>query len=81
MYIIDVCDGMHGTSDTRHSLQGAVAAFMFYAEPLSYAEYVFPTWANGIGWLITATSLSLIPGYAIYHLITTPGTFKQVRQH
>ena len=42
-------------------------------------EYHFPNWANILGWLIAGLSMSCIPLVAIYSLITTKGTFKQVR--
>ncbi|KAK6638197.1 hypothetical protein RUM44_008625 [Polyplax serrata] len=46
-------------------------------EPLSYEQYVYPTWANIIGWMIAMSSVAMIPGIAVYKLIITPGTFKQ----
>jgi len=42
--------------------------------------YIYPGWANGIGWLIAASSMVLIPGWAIYYIIKTPGSLKQVSQ-
>lgn len=44
-------------------------------EPLTYEGYVYPTWANVLGWLIAMSSIAMIPGMAIYKLIVTPGTF------
>lgn len=44
-------------------------------EPLSYEGYIYPTWANVLGWLIAMSSVAMIPGMAIYKLIVTPGTF------
>ncbi|KAK7862774.1 hypothetical protein R5R35_013837 [Gryllus longicercus] len=46
-------------------------------EPLTYDEYVYPAWANLIGWLIAGSSIIMIPGMAAYKLLTTPGTFMQ----
>ncbi|EEB11191.1 tryptophan transporter, putative, partial [Pediculus humanus corporis] len=46
-------------------------------EPLSYEHYIYPSWANAIGWVIAASSMCMIPGMAAYKLIVTPGTFKQ----
>ncbi|KAK0072833.1 hypothetical protein PV326_014077 [Microctonus aethiopoides] len=46
-------------------------------EPLSYEDYIYPEWANIIGWLITLSSIAMIPGVAIYKLIVTPGRFSQ----
>lgn len=47
-------------------------------EPLSYDNYTYPTWANVIGWLITGSSVIMIPLVAAYKLLTTPGTFSKV---
>ena len=48
-------------------------------EPLTYESYVYPMWANALGWIIAGSSIAMIPGVAIYKLITTPGTLMQVR--
>jgi hypothetical protein len=47
-------------------------------EPLTYEEYVYPVWANVLGWIIAGSSIIMIPGTAVYKLLTTPGTFIQV---
>lgn len=47
-------------------------------EPLTYEDYVYPLWANVMGWLIASSSIIMIPGVAIYKIIVTPGTFVQV---
>ncbi|XP_033226125.1 sodium-dependent dopamine transporter-like [Belonocnema kinseyi] len=46
-------------------------------EPLSYEDYVYPLWANILGWFIASSSVAMIPGVAIYKIIVTPGTFCQ----
>ncbi|XP_021941759.1 sodium-dependent dopamine transporter [Zootermopsis nevadensis] len=46
-------------------------------EPLTYEEYVYPVWANVLGWIIAGSSIVMIPGTAVYKLLTTPGTFMQ----
>ena len=51
--------------------------FVTYS-PLSYDEYKYPDWGQAIGWLLTLTSLSLIPAVMIYKLINTTGTMKEV---
>lgn len=48
------------------------------SEPLSYENYVYPTWANALGWCIAGSSMIMIPGVAIVKLLMTPGTIKQV---
>lgn len=47
-------------------------------EPLTYEDYVYPVWANVLGWLIATSSIAMIPGIAIYKIIVTPGSFIQV---
>lgn len=49
-------------------------------EPLTYETYVYPLWANVLGWVIAGSSIAMIPGVAIYKLVTTPGTLIQVRR-
>lgn len=46
-------------------------------EPLKYEGYVYPTWANILGWFIAGSSVIMIPIVAIYKIIVTPGTFVQ----
>ncbi|XP_030369046.1 sodium-dependent dopamine transporter [Scaptodrosophila lebanonensis] len=46
-------------------------------EPLTYGDYVYPSWANALGWCIAGSSVVMIPAVAIYKLITTPGNLKQ----
>ncbi|XP_069703735.1 sodium-dependent dopamine transporter [Periplaneta americana] len=46
-------------------------------EPLTYDEYVYPVWANVLGWFIAGSSIAMIPGVAIYKIATTPGTCLQ----
>jgi solute carrier family 6 dopamine transporter-like protein 3 len=48
-------------------------------QPLTYEEYVYPLWANVLGWIIAGSSIAMIPGVAIYKLVVTPGTLMQVR--
>uniref|UniRef100_A0A1A7ZYQ1 Transporter n=1 Tax=Nothobranchius furzeri TaxID=105023 RepID=A0A1A7ZYQ1_NOTFU len=38
---------------------------------------VAPLWASTLGWLLTLSSVSLLPIWAIYALATTPGTLAQ----
>ena len=48
-------------------------------EPLSYEDYVYPSWANVLGWCIAGSSMIMIPLMASYKLIVTPGSLRQVR--
>ncbi|KAM6945317.1 sodium- and chloride-dependent GABA transporter 2-like [Aplochiton taeniatus] len=46
--------------------------------PLSLGKgLAAPGWATGLGWLLTLSSVSLLPLWALYALITTPGTLRQ----
>lgn len=47
-------------------------------EPLTYEDYVYPVWANILGWLIACSSIIMIPGIAIYKIMSTPGSIVQV---
>ncbi|NP_001037362.2 sodium-dependent dopamine transporter [Bombyx mori] len=44
-------------------------------EPLQYENYIYPGWANALGWAIAGSSVMCIPTVAIYKLITTKGSF------
>ncbi|KAJ0003928.1 hypothetical protein NQD34_010142 [Periophthalmus magnuspinnatus] len=46
--------------------------------PLKFSNsYVYPLWANILGWFIATVSLSLIPLFIIYQLVHGKGTLKQ----
>ncbi|CAD7077168.1 unnamed protein product [Hermetia illucens] len=53
-----------------------VYGLVFY-EPLSYEGYVYPEWANILGWCIAGSSMMMIPVMAIYQILTTPGSLKK----
>ncbi|XP_025831068.1 sodium-dependent dopamine transporter [Agrilus planipennis] len=44
-------------------------------EPLSYEGYVYPSWANALGWTIAGSSVAMIPTMALFKLLTTKGSF------
>ncbi|KAH0619648.1 hypothetical protein JD844_000485 [Phrynosoma platyrhinos] len=46
-------------------------------KPLTYDEYVFPPWANSVGWGIASSSMILVPLCILYKLLKAQGTFKQ----
>ncbi|XP_069554517.1 sodium- and chloride-dependent GABA transporter 2-like isoform X2 [Brachyistius frenatus] len=46
--------------------------------PLSLGKgLVAPAWATSLGWILTLSSVSLLPTWAVYVLVTTPGTLAQ----
>ncbi|GJQ83365.1 putative sodium:neurotransmitter symporter [Trypoxylus dichotomus] len=46
-------------------------------KPLSYEGYVYPLWANVLGWFIAGSSVVMIPAVASYKLATTKGSWYQ----
>ncbi|XP_048123847.1 sodium- and chloride-dependent GABA transporter 2-like isoform X2 [Alosa alosa] len=58
-----------------------IGTFMFSLvcwAPLDLGKVVVaPTWASGLGWLLTLSSVSMLPLWALYALINTPGSLKQ----
>ena len=48
-----------------------------YESP-TYDKYTYPPWAIGIGWMIAAASVILIPLTAIYKIASTPGSLYEV---
>ena len=49
-------------------------------KPLAYKGFHFPEWCDAIGWVLALSSVSMIPGMAIYQIATTPGTLYQVQR-
>ncbi|XP_058148632.1 sodium-dependent dopamine transporter [Dasypus novemcinctus] len=45
--------------------------------PPHYGAYVFPGWANALGWVIAASSMSMVPIYATYKFCSLPGSFRE----
>nr|XP_019941056.1 PREDICTED: sodium- and chloride-dependent GABA transporter ine-like [Paralichthys olivaceus] len=46
-------------------------------KPARYEDYVFPPWAQGVGWVIAMTSIIWIPLCAVHTLWVLPGSFMQ----
>lgn len=51
---------------------------MWDYRPLEYEGYVYPMWANVLGWCIAGSSIAMIPAVALYKIATTPGSFCEV---
>ena len=56
--------------------------FIFYCisyEPVKYGhDYSYPKWAEGLGLLMSVSSMIWVPGYALYYVLTQPGTIMEV---
>ncbi len=48
-------------------------------EPMEYDAYIYPDWANQVGWVVSFTSVACIPLAMVVKLIMTPGTVTQAR--
>ncbi|XP_037543956.1 sodium- and chloride-dependent GABA transporter ine [Nematolebias whitei] len=46
-------------------------------KPARYENYVFPPWAQGVGWIIALASIIWIPLAAVHTLWVLPGSFTQ----
>uniref|UniRef100_A0A8C8ZDW6 Transporter n=1 Tax=Prolemur simus TaxID=1328070 RepID=A0A8C8ZDW6_PROSS len=46
-------------------------------KPLTYDDYVFPLWANWVGWGIALSSMVLVPVYVIYKFLSTRGSLRE----
>ncbi|XP_058419498.1 sodium-dependent dopamine transporter [Diceros bicornis minor] len=45
--------------------------------PPHYGAYVFPEWANVLGWAIAVSSMSMVPIYAAYKFCSLPGSLRE----
>lgn len=43
-----------------------------------YGTYIFPDWANALGWAIATSSMAMVPIYATYKFCSLPGSFREV---
>ena len=47
-------------------------------KPITYGEYVFPPWANGVGWVLAMFSILMIPGTMLVKLLKAEGSMSKV---
>uniref|UniRef100_A0A8C0DT43 Transporter n=1 Tax=Balaenoptera musculus TaxID=9771 RepID=A0A8C0DT43_BALMU len=47
-------------------------------KPLTYDDYIFPLWANWVGWGIAGSSMVLVPAYIVYKFLSTRGSLREV---
>lgn len=62
-------------------LQGVVVFGLLYHEPLRYNDYLYPSWAEWIGWGLALSSILMIPIFMVSQLLKASGTFKEVYFH
>ena len=58
-----------------------VGVFVFYIisfKPVTLGTYAYPQWAEILGLCFSFSSMMWVPGYAVYYLVTQPGTLMQV---
>lgn len=59
--------------------QGTFVFSIIKYSPLKFSHsYIYPLWANILGWFIATVSLSLIPLFVLYKMIHGEGTLQQV---
>uniref|UniRef100_A0A8C9E794 Transporter n=1 Tax=Phocoena sinus TaxID=42100 RepID=A0A8C9E794_PHOSS len=46
-------------------------------KPLTYDDYIFPLWANWVGWGIAGSSMVLVPAYVVYKFLSTRGSLRE----
>uniref|UniRef100_A0A8D1TXH2 Transporter n=2 Tax=Sus scrofa TaxID=9823 RepID=A0A8D1TXH2_PIG len=46
-------------------------------KPLTYDDYIFPLWANWVGWGIAGSSMVLVPSYVVYKFLSTRGSLRE----
>ena len=58
--------------------QGVFVYYIYSYEPVTFGEdYKYPKWAEILGLCISFSSMIWVVLYAIYWMITTPGTLKE----
>lgn len=65
----------------KNFLQGILLFSIITYTPLTYNRtYVYPLWAQAIGWCMAITPMSLVPLYFMYRLLSSPGcSFREVK--
>jgi solute carrier family 6 GABA transporter-like protein 1 len=48
-------------------------------KPITYGKsYKYPPWAESLGFCMSFSSMIWVPAYAIYYILATPGSLKEV---
>ena len=60
-------------------MQSVFIFYIFSYEPVTYGtDYNYPKWAEYMGLCMSFASMVWVPLYAVYYVLTQPGTFKEV---
>ena len=43
------------------------------SEPLTYGDYLYPAWGQALGWLLSLSSMIVVPAFAVYNVATFEG--------
>lgn len=61
-------------------LQVSLVCSLVQYKPLTFNRwYVYPDWAYALGWLLALSSILLVPGWALVHLLAGKGSLREVR--
>ena len=64
--------------------QGVFFYYIYSYSPVTFGDYVYPKWAESMGLCISFSSMIWVVAYAIYFMLTTPGSLKAIffqKQH
>eukprot|EP00095_Tigriopus_kingsejongensis_P007990 maker-scaffold269_size230758-snap-gene-0.24 protein:Tk07990 transcript:maker-scaffold269_size230758-snap-gene-0.24-mRNA-1 annotation:"sodium- and chloride-dependent gaba transporter 1-like" len=58
-------------------MSGVFVYYIVSYKPITYGSYEFPQWAEVLGLVISFSSMIWVPAYAIYYLLSRPGTLRE----
>ena len=58
----------------RFPFQVVIVLKAIQYEPIAMGSYVYPEWANAIGWLIVLFPVVFLPGWFVFHLLFKDNT-------
>ncbi|XP_072557373.1 solute carrier family 6 member 4a [Paramormyrops kingsleyae] len=54
-----------------------IGSFLAFPPEVKLFHYLYPAWTTVLGYCIGVSSFICVPSYMVYHLLITPGPFKQ----
>ena len=61
--------------------QGVFGFYVLNYTAVTYGDQSYPRWAELMGLAISFSSMMWVPIYAVYYLLTQPGTIMEVSLH